>query len=281
MKAEMIDRFQIAGFVISTAISIGLIVAKADAVTSILLGLVLAILTQLFDLQLRNRVFEERILKANALSQALYADEWLLRNIQEIVGGYIEARKKWFELFRLRAQDLISECRDGLALLADDNMYVSFQGTFSIGPDAINKYVEKSLKATWIVAAPCSYWRSVAAQAYFQANAKAIQRGVKITRIISWTPETFPDLVDILQEQQSIGVDVYLIAADVIPDELKEEILIIDGRIGVAYDVIPKGRRRQERITIHPDRVERISRKFNTLMRHARTFDEVYESLKQ
>lgn len=280
MKAEMLDRFQIAGFAISIVISVGLILAKQDTVTSVLLGLVLATLTQLFDLQLRNSIFEAHILKANVLSQALYADEWLLGNVQEIVDSYIEARKKWFQLFRLRAQDLICECRDELASLVEDNMYVRFQSSFSIGPDAINKYVEKSLEATWIVADP-SYWSSVAAQNYFQANAKAIQRGVKITRIFSWKPETFQDLVDILERQQSIGVDVYLIAVDVIPDELKEEILVIDDRIAVAYDLTPDGRRRQERITIHPDKVERISRKFDTLMRHARRFDDVYDSLKQ
>lgn len=80
-KRSILDTFQIVGFVISTFISIGLMILNQDKVASVTIGLVLAILTQLFDLQIRNSHFEEQVLEANALSRKLYQDEVLLKNI--------------------------------------------------------------------------------------------------------------------------------------------------------------------------------------------------------
>jgi hypothetical protein len=92
-RAQLIDVFQIVGFVVSIVISIGLIVIGQDTIPSVTLGLVLAILTQLFDMQMRQSSSEERILKAGLLNQSLYKDEWLLRQIQQIVDSYIIVKK--------------------------------------------------------------------------------------------------------------------------------------------------------------------------------------------
>ncbi len=61
MKTETkaLDSFQIAGFVISTAISLILVILKQDTILSLILSLILAILIQLFDLQLRQTNSEE------------------------------------------------------------------------------------------------------------------------------------------------------------------------------------------------------------------------------
>lgn len=72
LKYTALDTFQIVGFVVSVAISVGLVVSGQDTVASVTLGLVLGTLTQLFDLQIRHSASEERLLQANALSRALY-----------------------------------------------------------------------------------------------------------------------------------------------------------------------------------------------------------------
>jgi hypothetical protein len=274
MKGEIVDRFQIVGFVLSVAISVGLIVSKQDTVTSVVLGLLVASITQLFDLQLRNVAFEERILRASALSRKLFHDEWLLRSIEEIVTGYVNASDKWFELFRLRAQDFIHECRDGLRSLSNDDMTVGFDSPFRIGPDAYEKYAKESIQVT-NCGSP-SYWRSVFSQKYWQANGNAIRRGVKITRIFILTHEALDSLTDILERQRSIGVDVYVVTADEVPQDSVEMLMIMDNRLGVVYDLGADGWIKEERITIHQERVEKLQRRFNFLMRYARKLEDVY-----
>jgi len=68
MKAQLknLDTFQIIGFVLSAVVSIILLIAKQDTVASTTLGLVLAALTQLFDLQKRHSDSQEQILQRMA-----------------------------------------------------------------------------------------------------------------------------------------------------------------------------------------------------------------------
>ena len=67
-----LDTVQIIGFIASGIISIGFLLAGQDPITSVILGFVLAALTQGFDIQKRLSDSEERLLIVSALSRKLY-----------------------------------------------------------------------------------------------------------------------------------------------------------------------------------------------------------------
>ena len=147
-KPKVLDTFQIVGFVISSAISIVMIFSGQDTVASVSLGVGLAALTQLFDLQLRHRASEERLLTSNALSKVLYRDEWLLSNVQQIVTEYKTVENSWFRLFNLRANDSIMECKNVLHTMAEGYIIVDPQGRYAYGTEGFRTaHAEHSLKA--------------------------------------------------------------------------------------------------------------------------------------
>ena len=79
-KPKLLDTFQIVGFILSTLISVILVIANQDTIQSIALGLILATLTQLFDLQIRNAEAENRIIQASALNKAIYSIRLLTKH---------------------------------------------------------------------------------------------------------------------------------------------------------------------------------------------------------
>jgi hypothetical protein len=121
-RSRVIDTFQIVGFAVSTGTAIALMVANVEPVQSTAIGLLLAILTQLFDLQLRQSSSEERVLQANALSQALYRDPELLAKFRQMVEDYYSIQNGWFDLFKLRAADVLGECHSILRSMAGGTM---------------------------------------------------------------------------------------------------------------------------------------------------------------
>jgi hypothetical protein len=280
MKSQLknLDAIQIVGFVISAAVSIGLLVAGQDKVASVTLGFVLAILTQLFDIQKRLNDSEERLLQANALSKALYRDEWLLKHINQIVRDYQSVKGKWFELFKRRAEDTVIESRNVLHSMAEGYLIVDLRSSFRLGPESL-AIAKKSLKA--VAAAELDYWRSSHAQKYLQANAEAVRRGVKFTRVFVHTPDTLRGFVDILEQQQSLGIDVYVAFPDNVPVELCEDYLIVDDKIFAKLELTNDGRAREQRISIDTVEIERMTKRFDTLLRYSRKIDEMAESLKQ
>lgn len=59
--SKYIDPLQITGFALSLAVAIGLVLAKQDTLFSLLIGLTLAALTQLFDIQARMTASSEKL----------------------------------------------------------------------------------------------------------------------------------------------------------------------------------------------------------------------------
>jgi hypothetical protein len=279
MKSQFrnLDTIQLVGFIISGAVSIGLLIAGQDKIASITLGFVLAALTQLFDIQKRLGDSEERLIQANALSQALYRDEWLLKHIRQIVNDYQSVKGKWFELFKRRAEDAVVECRNVLHSMAEGYLIADLRSPYGFGTESL-AIAEKSLKA--VAAADVAYWRSTHAVKYLQANAAAVKRGVKFTRVFIQTPETLRGIIDVLQQQKGLGIDIYIAFPDSLPRELNEDYIIVDDRVFTRLELTGGGQAREERISIDTVEVERMAKNFGSLLRYSRHLDEVIESLK-
>jgi len=141
-----LDGIQITGFIISIAISSILLIRQEDTITSITLGLALAAIIQLFDIQKRQSDSEERLLQANAISQVLYRDEWLLKHIRQILHGYELVNGTWFELFKRRASDAIIECRNVLHSMAEGRLMTGLRSPHTFGAEAFER-AERSIKA--------------------------------------------------------------------------------------------------------------------------------------
>ena len=116
---KSIDKFQIIGFTFSTIVSVVLVISGQDTVLSITLGLVLAILIQLFDLQTRNAESEYKLLEASLLNSQLFNDTELLTQIKQIVDDYYTVKHGWFEHFKDISRDSINSCHYNLHTLAD------------------------------------------------------------------------------------------------------------------------------------------------------------------
>lgn len=70
-----LDTFQIIGFLLSAAISVGSWLSGESASDSLVLGFILATFTQLFDQQKRLSDTEERLIQANALGLEVGNDD--------------------------------------------------------------------------------------------------------------------------------------------------------------------------------------------------------------
>ena len=70
MRNRYLDTFQIAGFIISAVIAFVLLLAGEDTINSIVLGFVIAIFVQLFDVQMRQAESRDQIVRVNQIAES-------------------------------------------------------------------------------------------------------------------------------------------------------------------------------------------------------------------
>jgi hypothetical protein len=269
-RSRIIDTFQIVGFAVSTGVAIVLVIAQVDPMQSTLLGLTLAVLTQLFDLQLRHSNSEERLLQANALSQTLYRDPDLLTKIRQIVEDYYSIKNGWFDLFRVRAEDAVSECHTILRSMAGGTMEPRGQYTLSV---AAFQLAQKSLKQVTDFAAIKDAVEGVRGW-YVKSWAAVTQRGVQMTMVLVLSPE---DLKLIVAQTLSgpMPVGTYIALSDELPTELDENYLIVDDRVVSFSERRADGTLGERTVSIIPVEVERMVKRFDQALRYARRSEDV------
>ena len=265
-----IDKFQIIGFVLSAAISLILILRGQDTVISITLGLVLATLTQLFDLQMRNAEAEERLLQANLLNRKLFDDDELLAQIRQIVDDYYAVKNSWFSHFKEIARDSVTSCQYNLHTLA--NGYIGLK-PFSPFAYSAKGFRNAKVCAYTVALGNMQYWRSSHATKYIQSNKDAIQRGVKVVRIFVQHESVLREYNDILVAMQEMGVDLYTVSPESIPSDLKRDMNIIDEKILVQLELTEDGSIREDTITVDPIKVRQAMNDFDKLKGFAAKFD--------
>ncbi len=274
-----LDKIQLLGFFLSATVSIGFIISGQDSLLSVTLGIVLATLTQLFDVQKRLADSEERLLQASALSKILYQDEWLLKNIQQMIEDYQLVKGTWFDLYRRRASGALAEARDTIHLLAEGHMVAYPRSLYTFGAA-----VKPSLKKTYKHVAAMdniSYWRSVYSKKALEENRLLVRRGVSVTRIFIQNTDICRDMLDVFIKQQEAGIQVYIAFAEETPSELYEDYVIADDVACAQMDTDFSGHYKKQRISIDPIVVENLTRNFNILIQHSQKLDDVISSLKQ
>jgi hypothetical protein len=266
---KSIDRFQIIGFVLSTIISVVLLIRGQDTVSSIILGLSLAILTQLFDIQLRNTEAESKLLEASLLDSRLFGDTDLLHRIKQIVDDYYMVKEGWFVHFKNIADDSLNVCQFNLHTLANGYIGLPPFNPFAYGAKGFRN-IEKC--AYTVALGAMEYWRSSTGRKYLKVNDDAIQRGVDITRIFIQWSNHLEQYKDVLVEMSQMGVKLYTISPDDVPVELKRDMNILDEKILVHLELTNDGSVREDIITIDPVKVKRAMDDFEKLKDFATKF---------
>lgn len=276
-QPKILDTFQIIGFAISITVSIGLILAKQNTISSVTLGFILAIFTQLFNLQIRHGDTEQRLLRANLLSQQLYQDEWLFSHLQQIVENYQLVRNGWFDFFRLRSKDAVVECRNLLHAMAEGYMMAHPRSPVDFGTEAA-QMAEKCYKGT--DTGDLEYWRSAHGERFFQSNLADAQRGVQVMRIFLQTIDELRKNIDLLEKQQAAGIEVRVASRDELPPELVQDYLIVDDRIFSVMTFSHDGFPQEERISIDQVEVQGFVKKFDLLFQHSKSLDDAIDNLR-
>jgi hypothetical protein len=271
-RTRLFDTFQIIGFGTSTAVAIVLVLAQVDPVQSTLMGLILAIFTQLFDVQLRSSKAEERLLQANALSQALYRDPALLGKVRQMVEDYYSITGGWFELYKSRAEHAVSECHRALHSMASGVMEPPPGSQFTLSVNAL-KLAQRSIKQVTDFAAIKGAPEGVR-NWYTRSWTEAAQRGVEMSMVLVLSRE---DLGAMLAEAATVKTPTgtYIALAEELPSDLDENYLIVDDRV-VSYSERRADATVGERlISIVPIEVERMAKRFDQALRYARRAEEV------
>lgn len=272
MKIPIIDKFQIAGFALSVIIVLGLMLLGQDTILSVVLGLVLAVLTQLFDLQMRLASTEEKILQASILDKRLYQDEWLLQQVQEMISDYFRVKPEWLELFHRKAQDAISDCRNILHSLSEGTLATQPKSSYTLGANAIEQYATASVKI--VTVSDINYLRMTYAQKLWQAYENVIKRGVKITRVFVDKPEFLSSAKDVFDRLDSIGVEVFVVDVGDLPLSLVQEIQIIDDKVFATNELATDGKVRGQKIVIDLVEVRQVVTQFQQVLRYAKRANE-------
>jgi hypothetical protein len=271
-RPKLFDTFQIIGFAASTGVAILLVLVQVDPLQSTITGLILAIFIQLFDLQLRNSRAEERILQANALSQALYRDQALLAIIRQMVEDYYSISGGWFELYKARAEHALSECHRALHSMAGGTMEPPPGSQFVLSVNAL-RIAQESIKQVTDFSAIKGAPEGVRTW-YTRSWTEAADRGVQMSMIVILSRKDFNALpTEASAVKMPIGT--YIALSEELPPDLDENYLIVDDRV-VSYSERRADATVGERsISIVPLEVERMIKRFDQALRYARRAEDV------
>jgi hypothetical protein len=271
-RSKLFDTFQIIGFIASTIIALALIIAQVDPVQCIVIGLLLAVFTQLFDLQLRHSNSEERLLQSNDLNKSLYHDPVLRGQIQQIVDDYYSIINGWLDLYKTRAQHIISECHRVLRSMAMGTMEPPAGSQFTLQVNGFN-IAQKSIKQVTDYAAIKGAVQGVRGW-YTRAWEETAGRGVQMCMILIISRQ---DLQDMFEQVHTVvtPVGTYIAFSDELPQELDENYLLIDDRVMSFSERRADGTLGERTISIVPLDVEKMVKRFDQALRYARKAEDV------
>jgi hypothetical protein len=272
LRNKLFDTFQIVGFAVSTIVAITLVIVQVDPVQSTVIGLLLAVFTQLFDLQLRHSNSEERLLQANNLSKSLYHDPVLQGQVQQIVEDNYSIHSGWLDLYKTRAQHMVSECHRVLRSMAMGTMEPPAGSQFTLSANGL-KLAQKSIKQVTDYAAIKGAVKGIQGW-YTRAWEETAARGVQMSMILILSRQDFKDML-VHAKTAITPVGTYIAISDELPSELDENYLLVDDRVISYSERRADGTLGERMISIVPIEVERMVKRFDQSLRYARKAEEV------
>jgi len=271
-RNKLFDTFQIVGFAASTIVAIALVIAQVDPVQCTVIGLLLAVFTQLFDLQLRHSSSEDRLLLSNNLSKSLYRDPELLDQVQHIVEDYYSIHNGWLELYKTCAQYMVSECHRVLRSMAMGILEPPAGSQFTLSANAMN-LAQKSIKQVTDYAAIKDAVQGLRGW-YTKAWEETAARGVQTSMIIVISRQ---DLKDIFLQAKTITTPagMYIAISDELPAEFDQNYFLVDDRVVSLLERRADGTLCERTISIVPVEVERMVKRYDQSLKYARKVEDV------
>lgn len=260
------------GTLILALSQLGILPSAAIAPTTLTLVILLAT-SQLVDTSKKLEALQDSIENGFQLNEILSKEKDLFSMIHQIAKSYLSVQGTELELFRQKAKDTLEECRDILGSLERGYMLAEPGGKYAYGTKGV-LLAKQSVKA--IAYEEIEVWRTLHLKSTLQANAQAVKRGVQIQRIFVVSDESLAKADDVLQEHQSAGIQVYVVSPENLPSEqLLESYLIIDDKVLVTFYLTREGKRlREERISILPTDVSNALKRFESILRRAKRYEE-------
>lgn len=272
-KIRFIDPIIVIGIVISIALAVILVLIGQDQATSLLIGLVVTIITLLVDIIARLRESEARIIQISEFGNSLASDSWLFDILRQIVNDYRVVKTRNYDTYIRRMSAALVECRDVVHSLSEGYLITDVLGQFSLGRRGINN-AEKEIIA--VQYANPSFWRTLFGEKYLESNEEAIKRGVKIVRIWIQSKEILTEYRDIINAQESKGIQVFIAETHIVPHALLEDFAVMDSQLYIRLELTLDGHSKHERISIDPIEIERAKNNFDVLLRYVRTPSEYF-----
>jgi hypothetical protein len=275
MKAvQSLDPIVAIGLLISIATGLLLVLVGNDAVTSLIVSLLITIITLIVDLIARLNTTQANVLQAVSLGSILNQHPELHKALGEIAKSYVSVQGMKFDLFRIRGEDALLECRDVLGGLENGFMTVEVAGKYSYGRRGTAN-AKAAIKA--VAYEDVETWRTEHLRNVIRTNAEAAKRGVNIQRVFIIDDRKVADARDVLQAHREAGVHVMIVSpADIPNPDLLESFMLVDDKVLVVFNYTRDGRKfRSERISIDPVEVGRFIDRFSAISRRATEYDPV------
>lgn len=210
-----------------------------DSVSSFLSSLIIGSTLLTVELRFQLRLAKEDIAAVIGLQREALEDRFLSNATQRIIEGYSGVLASGDAFFLDRARDLIGNCAADITKLEE--------GCMEVGPEDIYSFTMRRFKganhnvfATSFVRLG-DFWFRGAAKEYLLENYKAVQRGVKITRvfIVEDLANVTQRDIDLIKAQAQGKIDVKIAFTRSLTPDLQHDMGIFDGKYVEYLDLMP------------------------------------------
>lgn len=266
-----LDPIILIGLFISISISVGMVLTGNDTLSGLIVGLLSSIITLLIDVIARIHNSQETLLKATNLSE-LFADKLIGEKIQEIASFYIAIKKYEFEHYQKIANTTLDDCKTRLKELSSGAIIIDSETPISYGNRG-KQYALQTIKVAWI--GTMEKWKTEKGKKFLELDKAAIKRGVKVTRVFGITQQEARDFLELLKEQEKIGIQVSIVD----PERINSLYMIYDDKILIDFSVNKdKTKRDLEEIVVDPSRVIKKVEEFNNILfRYGKSIKQIQQ----
>lgn len=240
--ATWLDPILVTGIAVSIVVALTMVLLGNDTVSSLIVGLLVSIVTILLDIIARIERVNDSIFQSADLSHLL-SSPYLKDRIRAIAEYFARIRQYHFDHYDWLATVYIEQCESRLRDLANGSIEVTAKGSEEYGFSAVEK-AKHSLKATHL--GSMAYWETQTGRRFLDANAQAIRRGIKITRVFAFSEAEVGKCEGLLAEQAAAGINVWVVGES----KVSSEYMIVDDTVLLEWRTSTTGDYLSERITV-------------------------------
>lgn len=248
------------GFLVSALVSLSFLIPqlKLRFLESLACGLLLVIVTQVYELKRR---LEETV----PMLSLMHDDPNLSEQIIQLLENRETIEDGWFALFKVEATQILSHCFSDIREMAVDKQLTTEPRSdlpYKFSLWAV-KNAEESIKA--VDAVDLIHWTKDSAREYLWLNEEAVKRGVMVERVFIATRDELRNAKPIIENQAKMGIKVYAVPEDRIPNSLISDYLLMDNKMVTRVELHRDGTPHERRTSINPDKVKEMIESFERL----------------